>query len=188
MDKIYTLTDEVYTEFGCTEPLTRAYIQIALYDILTFDRKQHDYGPENITAFGEKGVVVRMNDKMARLRNLVWGDKPASNEAIEDSYTDLSVYGVIGRMCRAGTWPGVGVAVPNPPEHTPDNVSAYCEVCTPEARPLEPAHREDTPPGDRYWCHACQLLQLTEKQAGGFCCMVCHQFLFGPGLGSVREY
>jgi hypothetical protein len=111
-----TVVERIFNELACTEPLTLEYIKEALRDICTFDRKQHDYGPENIAAFGEKGVVVRMNDKMARLRNLVWGYKLTSNEPIDDSYTDLSVYGVIARMCRAGVWPGVSVPVaPEPP-------------------------------------------------------------------------
>ena len=31
--------------------------------------KQHDYGHQNILAFREKGLVVRLTDKMARLTN-----------------------------------------------------------------------------------------------------------------------
>ena len=34
-------------------------------------KKQHDYGHENILAFGEFGVLVRTNDKLARLKNLI---------------------------------------------------------------------------------------------------------------------
>jgi hypothetical protein len=193
--------EQVFAELGCTEALTRAYIEIALSDIATFDRKQHDYGPDNIAAFGERGVVVRMNDKMARLRNLVWGGKLASNEAVEDSYADLSVYGVIARMCRAGVWPGVPADATVPPavglqaiwtDHAlrgrPEAVPPYDTSWA--SRGHEPDHWEDTPPeadGLVYWCPRCQRAQLAERQDGGFVCSVCRQFLFGPGIGSVRN-
>jgi len=207
------LADSLMVALECTEPLTIEFINQVLNDIRTFDCKQHDYGPENITAFGEKGVVVRMNDKMARLRNLVWGDKPASNEAIEDSYTDLSVYGVIARMCRAGAWPGVTMDRPGAPaegtvetpwfdtdlpampafglqtiwtDHAlrkrPEPMPPY-DACSPLHK-HEPDHWEDTP--SKYWCPRCQCEQAVEDVVGGFACWNCHQFLFGPGPGSVR--
>ena len=78
---------------------------MALEDIVTFDRKQHDYGSRNIGDFGEAGVLVRANDKMARLKNLSGKAEAPTNESIEDSWKDLSVYGIIARLCRAGVWP-----------------------------------------------------------------------------------
>lgn len=67
-------------------------------------RKQHDYGPSNITALGSRGVFVRVWDKVARLRNLLW-DHPerfAANESIEDSWRDLSNYGVLAILNDRG--------------------------------------------------------------------------------------
>ena len=34
--------------------------------------KQHDYGHDNILAFREQGLIVRLWDKLARLKNLLW--------------------------------------------------------------------------------------------------------------------
>lgn len=119
------LAQTVFTALGCQEPITLYYIQVALQAVKLFDGKQHDYGSENIAAFGEKGVVVRMNDKMARLRRLVWLDEPAVNEAIEDSYADIGVYSVIARLCRAGKWPGVPGIKPRPSHKSPWDSSAY---------------------------------------------------------------
>jgi hypothetical protein len=78
-------------------------IAAELVDLLC--RKQADYGPGNINAFGEKGVVVRMNDKMERLKRLVWGDKEPANESVEDSYKDMGNYAIIALMVRRGVWP-----------------------------------------------------------------------------------
>ena len=101
------LCDLVLDTLQCTEPISREYAMVALADIATFDRKQRDYGPTNIAAFGEVGVLVRVNDNIARLRNMLW-DNPNHNpchEGVEDSWMDLSVYGVIARLCRRKLWP-----------------------------------------------------------------------------------
>lgn len=70
-------------------------------------RKQADYGPRNILDCGEVGVVIRANDKLARIRNLygisdgTFQKKTASNESIEDSFVDLANYAIIALMLRA---------------------------------------------------------------------------------------
>ena len=66
--------------------------------------KQHDYGHDNILAFKEQGLVVRLWDKIARLKNLL--GKRANdenhfvpkNESIEDTFTDIAGYAIIGLM------------------------------------------------------------------------------------------
>jgi len=62
--------------------------------------KQHDYGHENILAFGEKGVVVRLWDKISRLKNLVWVGKSPRNESVSDTLTDVAGYAIIGLMLQ----------------------------------------------------------------------------------------
>lgn len=102
----YTLIGQLEEVLKGCEPITREYLRVALADAATFDSKQKDYGPANIAAFGEFGVLVRCNDKIARLINLLNREAPR-NESVEDSWLDLSVYGVIARLCRAGLWEGV---------------------------------------------------------------------------------
>ena len=64
--------------------------------------KQKDYGTRNILDFGELGVLVRSNDKMARLKNLIASGNAPNNESIEDSWKDLLNYSVIALMLRRG--------------------------------------------------------------------------------------
>ena len=96
----------IHSSLGCTEKQTFDFIKIALEDIILFDNKQRDYGPDNIAEFGEFGVLVRANDKLARLKNLLKlnSDIRPSNESIQDTWTDLSVYGIIARLVRTGLW------------------------------------------------------------------------------------
>lgn len=65
--------------------------------------KRRDYGSGNIEAFGEIGVLVRVSDKFARLKNLLY-DNPGEpqNETIEDTWADLSNYGILAILWRRG--------------------------------------------------------------------------------------
>lgn len=67
-------------------------------------RKQKDYGPGNIEAFGEVGLLVRLSDKINRLINLLSKDDQttATDESIEDTWMDIANYGVIGVAIRKG--------------------------------------------------------------------------------------
>ena len=64
--------------------------------------KQHDYGHGNITAFGMKGVLVRLSDKVERLINLK--SKQARNESAVDTLRDIVGYCVIALMLHDDTF------------------------------------------------------------------------------------
>lgn len=66
--------------------------------------KQRDYGHSNITDFGEFGVLVRLNDKVCRLKNLLTKNKEPKNESIDDSWVDTANYAIIAIMLRKGTF------------------------------------------------------------------------------------
>ena len=82
----------------------------------TFCKKQMDYGPSNIsmgTGIGEAvnvklattALVVRINDKVQRLLNLVvTNNRNPQNEPVEDAFKDLSVYGIIAQIVKNGKW------------------------------------------------------------------------------------
>ena len=81
-----------------------------------FCKKQMDYGPSNIAMgtqlkdegdlkLSQIGLIVRMNDKIQRLINLVIKhDRKAKNEPTIDAYKDLSVYGIIAQIVNKGKW------------------------------------------------------------------------------------
>lgn len=66
--------------------------------------KQHDYGYQNILAYGEQGVRVRISDKLARIAHLRGKGVSASNESLKDSFIDICGYAVIGQMLDDGTF------------------------------------------------------------------------------------
>ena len=81
-----------------------------------FCLKQSNYGPGNIavgTALETKDDVklsltclwFRINDKVQRLKQLVvLGQPDEVGESIQDTYEDLSVYGVIAQLVQRGKW------------------------------------------------------------------------------------
>jgi len=85
------------------EELERSWLISAQHIFQMFCSKQKDYGPENIARGGELGVVVRAQDKVARLQNLQ--GKDPDYEPIEDTWLDLADYGIIGYMVNRGWWP-----------------------------------------------------------------------------------
>ena len=64
--------------------------------------KQYDYGKDNILGFGEQGLVVRLWDKINRLKNLIWNNQRPKNESVEDTLNDIAGYAIIGLMLRRG--------------------------------------------------------------------------------------
>jgi hypothetical protein len=72
--------------------------------------RHRDYGPGNIAnGYPDPltALVVRMGDKMERIKNLLSSDTPVYGERLRDSWMDLANYGLIGVMCIDGDWPGV---------------------------------------------------------------------------------
>jgi len=76
-----------------------------VFDI--FCLKQSSYGTDNISEAGEIGVIIRLNDKIKRLLNILVKGKPnkLTDETIEDTLIDIADYAIIALMCRNGSWP-----------------------------------------------------------------------------------
>ena len=81
-----------------------------------FCRKQHDYGPGNISVGTQlqtsdevhlalTGLWFRMNDKIQRLKTLLMtGRESAVDEPLEDAYLDVSNYGIMATIVKNGKW------------------------------------------------------------------------------------
>ena len=80
-------------------------ITIAKEQVDLLIAKQRDYGPHNIASMGEAGLLVRMNDKIERLKNLCMSGDTPTQEAIDDTLMDIANYATIWRMGRRGLWP-----------------------------------------------------------------------------------
>ena len=96
--------------------MTAEYKKIMMEQYETFCLKQSNYGPSNISVgtslstpddgkLSLRGLWFRMNDKIQRLKQLiVLGKQDNVGEAIEDTFQDLSVYGVICQLVSRGKW------------------------------------------------------------------------------------
>jgi hypothetical protein len=75
-----------------------------------------NYGPDNISVgtrlstpeevkLSQTGLWFRMNDKIQRLKQLVLlGKEDTVGESVMDTYSDLSVYGIIAQIVVKGKW------------------------------------------------------------------------------------
>lgn len=75
--------------------------------------RQRKYGDGNIRSYGAHGLLMRMEDKLARLKNdhaacPAFGQcapAPAhGDEARDDGYLDMAGYAIIGLLCNTDTW------------------------------------------------------------------------------------
>ena len=101
------LLDKLALDLDLKTVAGKIALRIALENVKLLDNKQLDYGSKNISGFGTFGVVVRMNDKFERIKNLFNSGrrKRAVNESIRDSFRDISNYAIIALMVETKQWP-----------------------------------------------------------------------------------
>ena len=95
-----------------TYPETCSEFRVILDEMYeTFCKKQRNYGPGNISVgthfklrmmkLALTGLFFRKNDKIQRIKQLVvLGQPDEVGEAIQDTYEDLSVYGIISQLVQ----------------------------------------------------------------------------------------
>jgi hypothetical protein len=70
-------------------------------------KKHQDYGPENHAIWGCQGVVIRLTDKLMRLKGRYFDDRMMLTDKTEDDWLDLIGYGLIGLVVERGKWPAM---------------------------------------------------------------------------------
>jgi hypothetical protein len=89
-------------------------IQQAQYEL--FCAKQSNYGPDNISMgstlekeqdrkLSLQGLFFRINDKINRYKQMImFGSQDAVGESLDDTFKDISVYGIIAQLVQSGKW------------------------------------------------------------------------------------
>ena len=89
-------------------------LQMEQYEL--FCRKQHDYGPGNISVGTQlqtddeiklslTGLWFRVNDKVQRIKNLLMGNRESAvDEPLEDAFLDMSNYGIMATIVKNKKW------------------------------------------------------------------------------------
>ena len=118
--KSVTYTEDVHPVVEQMEKewpeMTKEFKRLQREQYELFLKKQHDYGPGNISVGTELksdddvklslvGLRFRKNDKIQRLKQLVvLGQPDEVGENIQDTYEDLSVYGIISQIVQRKKW------------------------------------------------------------------------------------
>ena len=97
--------------------MTKEFKRLQKQQYELFLKKQHDYGPGNISVGTQlitdeevhlslTGLWFRMNDKIQRLKTLLMNNKQSAveGEPMEDAYLDVSNYGIMATIVKNGKW------------------------------------------------------------------------------------
>ncbi|MEM3405356.1 MAG: hypothetical protein QW117_00030 [Candidatus Pacearchaeota archaeon] len=66
--------------------------------------KNKMYGDENIIKIGKEGIIIRITEKIERLKYLLKNKKDFEKEPREDSWKDIAGYSIIGLMLERDKW------------------------------------------------------------------------------------
>lgn len=96
--------------------MAQEFKRIQKEQYITFCKKQRNYGPGNISVGSRleteeevkvslTGIWFRVNDKIQRLKQLVvMGEPDEVGESAQDSFDDMSIYGIIAQIVSNGKW------------------------------------------------------------------------------------
>jgi hypothetical protein len=127
-NKVEWVREEERPIYGGTEKSAREYCEEQYPEMMeeykrimweqyeTFCKKQRNYGPGNISVgtalqtnddikLSLTGLWFRINDKVQRLKQMVvLGQPDEVGESVQDTFQDLSVYGIIAQIVSNGKW------------------------------------------------------------------------------------
>ena len=94
---------------------TQEFRRLQMEQYRVFCEKQMDYGPGNISVgtnletdeevkMSLTGLWFRMNDKIQRMKTLLMSNQDANNEPLEDSFLDVSNYGIMSTIVSNKKW------------------------------------------------------------------------------------
>ena len=96
--------------------MTKEFKRLQKQQYELFLKKQHDYGPGNISVGTQlitedeiklslTGLWFRVNDKVQRIKNLLMGNRESAvDEPLEDAFLDMSNYGIMATIVKNGKW------------------------------------------------------------------------------------
>ena len=96
--------------------MTKEFKRLQREQYELFLKKQHDYGPGNISVgtmlqttdevhLALTGLWFRMNDKIQRLKNMLMSKRESAvDEPMEDAYFDVINYGIMATIVKNGKW------------------------------------------------------------------------------------
>jgi len=111
--EVHPIVDQMEEEWP---EMTKEFKRLQREQYELFCKKQHDYGPGNISVgttlqtdeeihLSLTGLWFRMNDKIQRLKTLLLsGRETAVGEPLEDAYLDVSNYGIMATIVKNGKW------------------------------------------------------------------------------------
>jgi len=112
-DDVHPVVEQMEKEWP---EMTKEFKRLQREQYELFLKKQHDYGPGNISVgtmlqtqdevhLALTGLWFRMNDKIQRLKTMLLSRRESAvDEPMEDAYLDVSNYGIMATIVKNGKW------------------------------------------------------------------------------------
>ena len=112
-DDVHPVVEQMEKEWP---EMTKEFKRLQREQYELFLRKQHDYGPGNISVgtmlqtqdeihLSLTGLWFRMNDKIQRLKTMLMTKRESAvDEPMEDAYLDVSNYGIMATIVKNEKW------------------------------------------------------------------------------------
>ena len=112
-NEVHPVVEQMETEWP---EMTKEFRRLQRQQYELFLKKQHDYGPGNISVgtmlqtpediqLSLTGLWFRMNDKIQRLKNMLMSQRESAfDEPMEDAYLDVSNYGIMATIVKNCKW------------------------------------------------------------------------------------
>ena len=112
-DNVHPVVEQMEKEWP---QMTAEFKRLQREQYELFLKKQHDYGPGNISVgtmlqtqdevhLALTGLWFRMNDKIQRLKTMLLSRRESAvDEPMEDAYLDVSNYGIMATIVKNGKW------------------------------------------------------------------------------------
>ncbi len=131
------LIQSIVEELDLKTDAVREFLLIALENAALFDRKHQDYGSRNMSAFGTITAIIRANEKFERLKHIYKNRRSvAVNEAVVDSFVDISNLCIIALMMESGKWPDY-IPTASPPKRVRKKPTIINNPVSPQLNPSQ---------------------------------------------------
>ena len=115
-DRVLTPTGVIAEMENKFPIMTTEFKRIQQMQYELFCAKQSNYGPDNISMgttlereddrkLSLQGLFFRLNDKINRYKQMImFNSRDAVGESLDDTFKDISVYGIIAQLVQSGKW------------------------------------------------------------------------------------
>lgn len=104
------IVEQVASELGISNEVTKEFIAVCLYAVRRFDKKQQIFTTDNVNDWGLIGLASKLGHYQSELKKyLSVGEENRSelgltDQKIDKNFMDMGIYSFIAYIYRQGKW------------------------------------------------------------------------------------